>query len=268
MKKILCGIFVIIFSFVFTSCTQHNNFTENSSPPVTASPFDITPTDSPTNIFSENLISIVTVSPFIKSPTVSPTKKLNTDPPDSILGNQQVFDFGELPTGKYPYGFSSINQLINIFGEPVYLRGGTAAHYPLVFINAEFKDFFVCMWTSNSDTLNIFTNANFSVDMSFELTEAEKTQRLEILSLRITNKDAELVRGLKMGVSTKSDVLAAYPKGSENTYTSGDIDEIFYSYAFLSGDKNYDASGGNIDYSFDKNGILSVVIIDWRYFDL
>ena len=150
------------------------------------------------------------------------------------------------------------------------MEGSTAAGYPLVFVDVTFAGLDFSMWTSDEQALKVFTNASFSSDMKFQLTEKEKEQPLEILGLRVTDKKAELVRGLKIGTSTKSDVLAAYPKGSENIYISGDIDEIFYYYDFLSGENKIDdtSSHGNITFDFDKHGVLSFVMISWRFFDL
>jgi len=192
-----------------------------------------------------------------------------------------LFDFGELSEDGFPRGEWSINQLINRYGSYENIKSvriiadNDNALPPLtdiVIIDVYFEDVFVRFAGIDTTYFYYYKEVQELVEYYYEedfpLNEADKNIELEIVQLIIYDAQIEFPRGIKIGQSIKSDILAAYPEGSAyiNKY------DVCFDYDFLDGSGSlpewnpHPQAHGFVRYEFDDAYILKSVEIVWRWY--
>ena len=175
-----------------------------------------------------------------------------------------VFDFTELNPEDFPRGEWSINQLIKKYGpltEDVtclYFEG-----YGVVRVDGTCFKGLDIMFAYAFPEMFSFGKQKLEQHVRYPLDETDWDNVLGIKWTTVKNKAARLPRGLKIGKSTKEDVLAAYPAGAETAFfNDGGDGHIYFNYEFP--ERN---DGGSVEYSIDENGILVEVAANWFYGD-
>lgn len=188
----------------------------------------------------------------------------------SINENATTFDFAELlAIENYPYGTWTVDKLISKFGIPEEVYGYKFPQYELVRVEASFTD------------IGITFAAEWATDFSFykegleegkySLNESDKTIELFVTEVRVFGKERNLPREIKLGESTKTQIITAYGENPFSQYTSGknNVECINYRYAFLEKTEEMwteyeEPYIGGIYYFFDNNEkVLSRAIVSW-----
>ena len=202
------------------------------------------------------------------------------DPQNSI-----IFDFDIFSEDIFPRGFMTVNQLIDIYGKPE--RTGASNHSGYVMIFVEYKNMLITFVPEHMSTFSFYDDAlkdeYVEEGRSFELNEEDKNIELDIMSVRIISANILLPHGLRVGESTRKQVLDVYPidagyqERDEWEMEDGSIaqiDWLFFYYGFrnekgelpvLNARISDGIFFGEVMYSFDENEILKFVEITWKY---
>ena len=203
--------------------------------------------------------------------------------------NYAVFDFAELSEDEFPRGTWTVNQLINKYGTPervsAYYSSKFMDAYRVVSVNVWFEGFGVYF---DYQTPERFSFYNETIENGpYALSESDQDLELAILDLVFVDTNVSLPYGIKIGQTTKSQVLEAYPAGSADIYQSAgvfdsgeaySVDQLNYFYGFRDEDGKLPEwvpppweprfEIGFICYSFDESEILTAVLVRWWNFDI
>lgn len=230
--------------------------------------------------------------PVLDEPVAIPEQKPDEgDDSDFIADteNQIVFDFAELPGEDFPRGMWTINQLIDKYGPYESIESNRVIDdyddilppsIDVVIIKVSFTDIYIEFATKDTSFFSFYKEVQEPVEYPFDeeciLSDADKNIELEILELTCYDRSLEFPYGHKIGQSSKTDILAAYPSGSANIsqYTdkgTGKLyNEVYLDYDFRDETGNLPEWGpqshGCISYKFDEADILKSVYIAWRWF--
>ena len=188
-----------------------------------------------------------------------------------------VFDFAEFPENDFPRGQTTINQLIIKYGVPDevyadYLPIYSAGYAFLVFRNKDFE--ISSVWISveelsfGKELLAGSEGELHKEKKYYDLTGADKNFKFEIQSIKFFSNTIKYPREIEIGISTKQDVLDAYPQGTAYAYKSwGDqiTNEISFNYNFPDkSDGLSDQFIGSVVYSFDESDMLVSIAVNWQ----
>ena len=219
----------------------------------------------------------------------TPEENLNTDivepdDDDSSALNQEyptVFDFAILSEDNFPRGMITINQLISKYGKPKSVKSDP--YYIITVIFDEVRVTLKSVYGYGDEELKSFSFFNDVIEaesemesneygydyfdsLEFDLNEADKNLELKVINLSISDKNQEFPNGIKIGESTKPQIISAYPVGSQDFYYT---DGLLYWYEFRDTNGNlpeFSGTHGSIIYMFDENEILREVSIWWHWF--
>ena len=209
--------------------------------------------------------------------------------------NPVLFDFAEFPQDDFPCGLWTINQLADKFGSHERIEATRSVNIndindindpiDVVFINVTFKDAYVVFIPKGTSCFSFFYKEIYnemyeSGEHYFEekcvLNEGDKNIELEILELTFYDKNLVFPYGIKIGQSTITDIIAAYPEGSADLYQKWDKENdcfhssisVYYDFPDEGGSlPEFDPPWhGYIRYEFDESDILQSINISWQYF--
>lgn len=212
-------------------------------------------------------------------------QELSKDEPDGIENEFEmvhpiVFDFAELSEEDFPRGTWTINQLVKKYGA---LESATAKYwavlgYQEVIVEAVFKDIFIQFWPVDVSGFSfrdkVEEPVRDPVSEDFKLNEGDKNIELEIQQSIFYDTNLEFSHGIRIGQSTKAEILSAYPEGTTYPYygPSGEGDGkitntiwVYYGSRDESGNlpKFQEPIGTSISYNLDEAGVLQSVEIVW-----
>ena len=194
--------------------------------------------------------------------------------------NPTTFDFAELPEVVYPRGTWTVNRLINACGEPDSAFG--FLHDESVAVAVTYHDRSISFKLAPASGFAFFGEA--PENGRHELSEADREIELEISSVEINNPEGSLPYGIKVGESTKAQVIEAYGEDPAYHYIGPgevrigaegeeqrvikEINELFYHYAFADEKGNLPIiepgqHDGIFSYLFDEDDILVMANISW-----
>jgi hypothetical protein len=183
-------------------------------------------------------------------------------------GNPTVFSFESIAPMDLPRGELSINQIIDKYGPANTITGYYLESYGIVYVNIYYYDMVIYFSPIFADAFS-FYDRSLSED-TYPIEEIDWDITLDVISIRIFDPTTQLPYGLKIGATTREQIIAFY--GEEPAFTF-EYDLIQYNYYDL--DKNgnlpdgVDVYGtGNISFLFDENDVLDTVIVEWSYYDL
>ena len=197
--------------------------------------------------------------------------------------NWTVFDFAELPAENFPRGTYSINQLIDSYGVPEELYAQYMPSHNIAWVKAEYEKMEILFGYKLADYFSFYNQSLFEKrhelsddETRFELSEEDKSMEYDILSLRIYDDSLEFPHGIRIGQSTRSQVLESYPVDSGDAYQAeGEgyyVDILTYYYDFRDENGNLPTvettDTGYINYRFDENELFIEADVQWRFFDL
>jgi len=197
--------------------------------------------------------------------------------------DKSVFDFEiVLEMEDFPYGTTTINQLISKFGAVEYVEGRYYAGYEtgIVYVEAEIGELTFSFSGKIANDFSFSEEAALKApndgewpddyDNSYRLNENDRNIELNVQAVRIKNEKYKLPFGLKIGQSSMADIIAAYGEKPVAEYRNEELgyDAIIYSYAFMDQSRGQstilDEIGG-VTYSIDRNDVLVEVSIDYWY---
>lgn len=224
------------------------------------------------------------------TPSSTPEDNLNTGAAESNVedntsidpGYPTIFDFAVLPEDDFPRGMWTVNQLISKYGEPKSVTSDPYFIITATFDNVQFM--LKSVYGYGAEELNMFSFYNevkkavlekesnddeYFESLKFDLNEADKNLDLRVLNLLISDKTKEFPYGIRIGKSTKSQIVSFYPVDSgEYNYEN----EIRYIYGFRDEDGNLPdimkTTYGGMSYLFDENEMLQEVSIRWLWFSV
>jgi hypothetical protein len=161
--------------------------------------------------------------------------------------SEPVFDFSEFEEGLLPSGSWTIDQLLEQYGTPESIEAYYDPGSGLVEVSFVHEDIRVDFLPMPAERFSIYCEESDYFDLSDE----DRNIEMEVSVVFLLNKNIEYPRGLKIGESTKADVLEAYP----------DCDDgLKYLYGFFDEDGILTEKGGGIvEYLFDENEVLNVI---------
>ena len=186
-----------------------------------------------------------------------------------------VFDFAEFPENDFPRGQWTIALLTNKYGMPTEISAYYFPMYRLVrvdFIHDDIRVIFCAEYVerfSFYDEILAREDREFTEDENFfELNESDKNLELTVMNIWLFNNNARYPRNIRIGESTKQDVLNAYPPGTAYLYKSWGEDyywdELIYFYNFRDeNDELPDSIWGDATYFFDESEMLYRVSVSW-----
>ena len=183
-----------------------------------------------------------------------------------------LFDFAVLPERGFPRGSWSVNQIIDAYGPPEDITADYLEGYELVFVRVYYADVYISFFPKDLESFS-FSGEVYDSGMS-TLNENDKDIELEISSISIFDEDIMLPNDIRIGQSTKEQVVMAYREFPAYIFQSDEYDTnmIIYNYAFLDeeGEMDLEDAGltGGISYIFDAGDVLRNVTIEWTFFDL
>ena len=192
--------------------------------------------------------------------------------PDEVVvpepEKQMIYDFAELNDEDFPRGIWTTNQIINKYGviRELYIHYRREYHVGSLVLQLDQFELL-----SANEPADIFSFYNEDVVTGYyPMSENDKEVSFEIEGVTIYDTAAKLPRNLKIGQSTKAQVIAAYPeKDPDSSYIDQEYgyDSIMYVYAFFDEDGNmYEGNNsGPLYYFFDKNGVLEHVEVFWWF---
>ena len=208
------------------------------------------------------------------TPSVSPTPDPSDGvaPPSGYFGGStapppalRVFDFAELAGFSYYCDSCTVDSMIEEFGRPTRMFG-TVDGIPNTWVEIQYpKTTFELTPAGEGFSFELEENIGSGVD--YPLTEQDRVLPLVGLSMTTTDSAFPLPRGLKIGTSTREEVLAAYPNGSAWRDENGDSgDRLEYVYAWFSDLPNARSGGdfGEPGITYEFRGTLSSVRVNWR----
>ena len=246
MKNILILVLVFAVSCVCIGCSKDEP-SEDSVPISTE--FDSIDVNEEPNNEEPEMEEEIAVSPYEENPT--------------------IFDFSVLPEDDFPRGEWTINELIKKYGNPEEMIG-TKQWNGGVHVRIHFATLSVYFVRKPVEYFSFHEHADESGD--YELDESDKDIPLYIVALQMFDPSVQFPNGIKIGLTTKSQVVAAYQEESASQNKMDWIDLLVYKYTF------YDEKGvlptdiderdvGEITFIFDENEVLSKVAIGWFYYD-
>jgi hypothetical protein len=200
-------------------------------------------------------------------------KSYNITPPE----NDMVFDFAEFPEKDFPRGQWTLNQLINKYGTPdeVYAHYQpvfSAGYVYMTFIHNNIR-VYSCAESADQFSFKeeVFSQSDselYKEKKYFNLNENDKNFKFEVMSIELFTNAIKYPNNIEIGISTKQDVLDAYPSGTAYLYESWGEDyyfnRIIYDYNFRSENGELlDWSFGRVEYNFDKSEILNSITVCW-----
>ena len=182
-----------------------------------------------------------------------------------------LFDFAEFPEEHFLRGAWTIARLTEMYGEPndvsIFkdLFGASA-----VLIGLKFYLYSILLNEPDVELFS-FTSDDIAAGEAV-LDENDKSLEIEIQQFTVYDADIELPHGFMIGVSTKEDILKAYPEGTAMIYVNeeSNSDLISFYYTFPDEDGVLPEWGnaavvGGVQYNFDKNEILIHVDLMYNY---
>jgi len=207
--------------------------------------------------------------------------------PYSYPHKQPIFDFAVLSEDVFPRGQWTVNELIEKYGTPDEVSALYVPHYKFVAINVHFSGFNVgfrkespCFFSFYNEELeeeayNYEIENNEIKTYVFPLDEPDMDFQSEILGLQFEDENIIFPNNIKIGQSTKMQIMDLYPKKAAYKYKSEEYgtDLVSYAYAFRNEEGNLpdyynNMAEGSIDYYFDENEILKSVGVQWFYSDV
>lgn len=200
---------------------------------------------------------------------------------DSGLKSSLVFDFADLPEDDFPRGKWTINQLIDKYGvaESMIASYWPEPGFESVSVEIFFENIHMEFWPLHVSCFSFYGEAREPVPNSgyeeYELNEDDKNIELEVLASVYYDKDLEFPYGIKIGQSTKSEIIAAYPENAAAAYYGpsgkgdGQIDNsLWVYYGFRDENGNLpefeNPVGTSICYCLDEANVLQSVEIVWQ----
>ena len=188
-------------------------------------------------------------------------------PSYSLAKNPTVFDFAEFNEVDFPRGIWTVNQLIDKYGSPNELRINHLQHYGVAYVVMECENIRISFEYTDESVFSFFNNSSESDTWYYPLAENDKNLELEIGTIEIADENIVLPRDLRIGRSTKTEVMKAY--GEEDfSRAQNEAAPIMYLYAFL--DENgdviehlYSSHVGCVHYNFGESKTLESVEIWW-----
>jgi len=180
-------------------------------------------------------------SDMVDAPRESIPTPETQDLPYGSAENPTMFDFATLPEEDYPHGKWTVNRLNSKYGPYKKAEIGYITLYEIAYVNIEFERFSVYFYPHPAKKFSFYKEG--LEENIYDLSESDKNIELFIHSLRIIDPDYGLPYGMKLGVSTKTQIISAY--GEEPAYywkedTEVDwkedrfkVDLIEYYYMFL-----------------------------------
>ena len=191
--------------------------------------------------------------------------EVEAEPPPPSDKEPEVLDFAVLSEDDFPRGAWTVNQLIDKYGEPDTIVAEYLAAYRIVSVRIDFTSIYVHFYFKDVAAFSFNSEALEGGEGGYyEMNDADKNLELIIAALWVYDKDVTLPYGLKIGESTRNQVLEAYPSGAAYS----DPETIFYHYAFKREDgslpelvlpEDRDSERGTVGsmyYLFDKNEVL------------
>ena len=254
-RKIL--VLTIVFGFILSGCVSE--------------PKEVAPEPPQTEVVSPPLVE-----------SDPPETETVEEPSDNSLENPEVFDFADLSEEDFPRGMWTVNQLISKYGTPEQISahglfGSLEEEYNIVYVYVSFEGFDVYFNFSRADRFSFYNVGIENGD--YNLSENDKDLELEILDIHCRDENISFLNDFKIGQTTKSQVLEAYPTGSALTSGTTDsegessIDYLMYNYGFRNenGGLPKGESGiesGYVVYSFDERDVLELFTIRWLPFSI
>ena len=183
-------------------------------------------------------------------------------------GNATVFDFAELlAVDDYPYGEWSVKQLVNKFGAPEDISIDTWSDLARVCVIVSGIE--VIFFPKEKEEYSF--REEVLEDEEYSLDENDMNLEFPVSGFFVFGKERNLPRGIKIGESTKAQIVAAYgeePSSKSKEVNKYNFNEISYKYAFLEEQKDTSEEDwliiGEITYLFDNNEeVLSRAYVSW-----
>jgi len=183
-----------------------------------------------------------------------------------------MFDFAVLPERGFPRGTWSVNQITSAYGPLEDITADYLEGYELVFVRVYYADIYISFFPKDLESFS-FSGETFESGI-YTMNESDKDIELEISSISIFDEEVRLPNGIRIGQSTKEQVVTAYRELPAYIFQSDEYDTnmIIYNYAFF--DENGvmasedEGLTGGISYIFDTGDVLRSVTIEWTFFDL
>ena len=221
--------------------------------------------------------------PVVDEPVFIPEQELGEDEGEDEDENGDIvptlFDYAELAEEDFPRGMWTINQLIDKYGIPKNIEAVySPEEYELVFIDdLVFEEATVALRPLHISHFSGKVGESipeYTSGKEFELSEQDKNVEFEVIKIAFFSEKLDFPYGIKIGQSTKAEVLAAYPAetASVSHEKRGELyygDGVFYYYDSL--DENgilpewQPQTHGSIQYFFDENDVLESVSVLWRW---
>ena len=182
----------------------------------------------------------------------------------------EVFDFAEIPEIESLRGQFSINRLIQKYGAPDEVYAHYLPYYSaglafFVFIKEDIEISSSWIWVENlsfGEELLAGPKEELGKEKKYyDLTDTDKNFDFAVRYIKYFDNSVTFPRNIEIGVSTKKNVLDAYPPGTAYLYKSrGDdyyFNQIVYYYDFP--DENPEmtyGSGRDVRYNFDEEDML------------
>jgi len=187
-------------------------------------------------------------------------------------GGPTVFDFVVIED-EFPRGGWWVDLVINEYGTPDKIEAEYLPGYEIVFVRVKYDEISFHFYP---ESIELFSFAPDVLEGGFyEMNEADRGLYLEINTLQVRDPSVKLPHGIKIGQSTKAEIISAYGEDPAYDFKNKEYDMnlIFYQYAFFdeSGEPLEDYNEymlGSIEYHFDDNDVLNLVVIQWEWFDL
>jgi len=190
----------------------------------------------------------------------------STEAPTVPVEAPKVYDFAEFNEGDFPRGIWTVNQLADKYGAPKELRIHYAREYPFAEVIIRFENFeIVSQNILDPQIFSFFSDSAKTGD--YPMTEKDKNVEFEIQDLDVYDPDAKLPNDIKIGQSTKAQIMDVYKEENPYTYIDKETGQNMIAYEYAFGDENSntfeDNSVSDVAYLFDENEVLSHVNIRW-----
>jgi len=241
MRKVIAFITVLLVAFALSACQAD------------AEP-EYIPEPEPEPVITEPVEPEINEGYYIKYPE-----------------KYMLFDFAEFPDEYFLRGAWAIGQLTELYGEPNNIEifkdlFGTSA----VLIGIKFDYYSILLNEPDVELFSFTSESIMSGDAALD--ENDKILEIEIQQFTVSDADIELPRGFQIGVSTKADILEAYPEGTAMIYvneeSNSDLISFYYTFADEDGalpEWGKAAIVGGVQYNFDVNEILVQVDLMYNY---
>ena len=189
----------------------------------------------------------------------------STEAPTVPVEAPKVYDFAEFNGDSFPRGTWTANQLIGKYGASKELKIHYIREYHIASVIMKFEDIDVWSAITNPDLFSFYNDSSETGD--YPMTEKDKAVRFEIQDLDVYDPDAKLPHDIKIGQSTKVQIMDVYQEENPYTYIDKEMGQNMIAYEYAFWDENSNTfegnSAGDVTYSFDENEVLSHVEIRW-----